>query len=307
MIVAHSLVDTDSLPSLALKYLGSALRAGEIADYNRLSYPYILRDKSELKEFFGSGYVTITRANYRTPLIIRKGWTFQTNPSLFTGNTTRVFEVVEDTVMDAGVTTCIVPLRCTVSGSFGNVMGFTITEVGLNTAQLSGAQFLSIYNELEFSGGRSLDVLVTGDTIYIPTDYSAVVPDDIEKMLDFIGGEDLVLDIEGDLVIEEGGDLASVHGVDNIRYAVTARLKTEIMDFTYHPEYGTDIQDLVGRPNVASREKLMEIAIYRSLAQENRITGVTIYNVSIAGTTVSVDLLYKVAMNGVSDRVTLVI
>ena len=45
MIIEHVLTDIDSLQSLALTYYGDAARGGEIADYNKLSYPYILQNK----------------------------------------------------------------------------------------------------------------------------------------------------------------------------------------------------------------------------------------------------------------------
>jgi len=307
MIVEHILTDIDSLQSLALTYLGDATRGGEIADYNKLNYPYILQDREELNDYFGSGYIAIVRSNSQTSTLIKKGWTFKTKSSLFTGNTTRVFGVIEDTLVPAGEQTYEIPLRCTVPGNFGNVMAGTVTEVGDDTLQLSDIQFLSITNELNFSGGKPIDVRVTGDTLYIPTDYSEVAPENIEKILDLIGGEDLVLDDYGNLVIEDGGDLASVHGSDNIRYAVISRLQTELGDLLHHPEYGTDFQELIGSPNIANREKLMEIAIYRSLVQESRITNVSVDNMTIDGTTINLNISYNVAINGMPDQITLVL
>ena len=305
MIVEHVLTDVDSLQSLALKYLGDATHGEEIANYNRLSYPYIVKSKEDLHDFFGSGYITIVRANYQTAVVIKKGWTFKTRPSLLTRNTTRIFEVSEDTVIPAGVQKYSIPLRCTVPSSFGNVMEDTITEVGDNTAQLSGIQFLSIRNESKFSGGRPLDVLTVGDAIYIPTESSEVAPEDATVMLNIMSGEDIVLDVSGNLIIENGGDLASSYGYDNIKYAVTARLKTEFGDLLHHPEYGTNFQELIGKPNLANRENLMEIAIYRSLVQETRITEVSVDSLVVEGTSIFLDVSYKVAINGLRDRVTL--
>jgi len=307
MIVEHRLTDIDSIQSLALRYLKDATRWGEIVDYNRLRYPYILRDKESLKSFFGSGYITITRINYQTAVTIKKGWTFKTKSGLMTGSTVRVFEVVEDTIVPAGVPQANIPMRCTVPGNFGNVMSYMITEVGDNTAQFSGIQFLEIYNEFKFSGGRTLDVKVTGDIIYIPTEYVGVAPEDVEKTLELIGGEDLLLDDLGNLVIEEGGDLASVHGSDNINHAVTARLKTELGDLIQHPGYGTPYQELIGKPNLANRTKLMEIAVYRSLAQESRITDISIDHLAIDGTSVRLSISYKPAVGGTPGNLSLVI
>jgi len=304
-MIEHVLTDADSLQSLALTYLKDATRWGEIADYNRLRYPYILRSKEDIKDFFGSGYITIVRSGYQNEALIQKGWTFKTESSLLTGNTVRVFEVIEDTVIPAGVQQYDVPLRCGIIPSFGNVMEYTITEAGDNTVQLSGIQYLSIYNELKFSGGRTLDVRITGESIYIPVASTIMAPEDAIKMLSFLGGEDILLDDTGNLIIEDGGDLASISGTNNIRYAVASRLKSEINDIAQHPEYGTDLQDLIGSPNISNREKLMEIAVYRSLAQESRITEVSIVSLTVTGTSVLLSLTYKLSMNGASDSITL--
>ena len=305
MILEHVLTDFDSLQSLALKYLGDASRGREIADYNKLNYPYVLQDKHDLEGFFGSGYVTVTRANYQTSALIKEGWTFKTKSGPLTRNTIRIFEVSEDTNIPAGVQSYKIPLRCTVPGSFGNVIGYTITEVGENTKQLSNIQFLSVYNEQQFSGGRPLNVAIVGSTLYIPTESNTTAPDDAVKMLALIGGEDLVLDDSGNLVIEDGGDLASAYGMDNIRYAIASRLKSELGDLLYHPEYGTPFQDLIGRPNLSNRENLMKIAVYRSLAQESRISEVSISSLVVDGTSVLLDIAYKIAISGVPDNMSI--
>lgn len=307
MPLEHVLTDVDSLPLLALKYLGDASRASEIADYNNLSYPYLVQDRAYLWNYFGSGYITAIRSSVENPLVLKKGWTFKTKPSLVTGGVVKTFKIIEDMVVPAGVQTCYIPLRCTLLGSFGNVTENTITEVGEDTALLSGAQFLSIRNEAKFTGGRFLDVLPTGSTIYIPTDSSEVVSENMDRVLELIGGEDLILDPNGNLVFEVGGDLASASGADNIRYAVADRLKAGLGSILQHSEYGTDYEELIGSPNLANRERLIEIAIYQSLAQEDRITEVSVNSLTVSGTTISLYITYKVAISGMLDELKLMV
>lgn len=297
MIIEHTLTDIDSLQSLALKYLGDATRSSEIADYNNLNYPYIVKSKEDTKNYFSQGYITVQRANYQTATIIRQGWSFKTKASVHTGNVSKIFVVTEDTPVAPGIQAANVPLRCTVPGFFGNVAEYTITDIGDDTAELSDIQFLSIYNTEKFVGGRPLDVLVTGDTIYIPVSDGTTPSEDISKLLDALGGEDIYLDTNGDLVIEDG-DIGSIYGSSNIEYAINARLSTELGDILQHPDYGSGIQDLVGTANIANKERLIEIAIYRALSQEDRITDTTIKNLVVDGTSIFIDLTCKAAING---------
>jgi phage baseplate assembly protein W len=305
MAIEHTLLDMDTLPSLALQYLGDATRWKEIADYNRLEYPYLIQDKEALKGYFGSGYITLVRANYQSGTTIKQGWQFKTKANAATGNIIKTFEVIEDTLIPAGSPIGYIPLRCTVPGSFGNVVPYMIVEVGDNTAKLSGISFLAIYNEQAFTGGKDLSLRATGDVIYIPTDASEVIPEDITKMIDRVGGTDLVLDAEGNIVFAPGGDLASVVGVDNIAQAITSRIMTEVGDLTLHPEYGTEMQELIGSPNLLSREKLMEVAVLRALSQEDRVSDTTINTLTLEGTSVFIDISYKISVSDTPQNLSL--
>lgn len=304
MAIAHVLTDIDSLQSLAVHYLGDASSWQAIADYNRLEYPYLLKDKSALKDLYSKGYITIVRANFNADLVIRKGWTFKTKPSIFTGGMVKTYEVVQDTLIPAGVSTGFVPLRATAPGSFGNAMEYMITEPG-EELLANNVQLLSIYNEANFTGGTDLRVKVTGDTIYIPTDATDTAPEDVGKMLEMIGGEDLVLDAEGELVFQAGGDLASVSGVDNIKQAVIARLTTEVGELLAHPTYGTEIPDLIGMATPYNLNKLAEINVIRALNEEDRITNPTVNKIAVEGSSAFLDVSYDVAVTDTKQNLKL--
>jgi hypothetical protein len=130
--------------------------------------------------------------------------------------------------------------------------------------------------------------------IYIPTDSSEVIPEDIGKMLKLIGGEDLVLDSEGELVFEIGGDLASASGEENIAYAIEARLNTEVGELFAHPEYGTDLYELIGKPNLSNRDKLAEVLILQSFSQDDRIEKITVNSITFETGAMKIDMDFKI-------------
>jgi phage baseplate assembly protein W len=303
--IAHVLSDTDTLQNLSLQYYGDMSRWTDIADYNNLAYPYVLKDKAELVEFYASGYVTIVRADYSSDVTIKKGWTFTTKASIFVGGITKVFEVTEDVVIPAGTSTYYLPLRSVTLGTFGNAMEFMVTEVGDNTALESGIQFLGVYNEQCFTGGKDIEVLCTGDTIYLPENSSEVSNPIQSSSVDYVYGEDIVLDATGDVVFTTGGDVASVSGADNVRYAVEHRLITELRSLILHPEYGTELVELIGFPNLANKEKLMQVAIQRALNQEDRVKDVSVEKLVVVGTAIYIDVTYVLAVGGDLQRISI--
>lgn len=276
MAVKHTITRFDSLQSLALKYLDDATLWKQIADYNKLDYPYIVSSEAELSELHSKGYVTVVRRSYTSDLTVPKGWQFETEPVPYSGNAIKYFEVIEDTTIPAGISTWDILCQCITPGTFGNVAEYTISRSSSTNAAASSIAFATVYNKAQFTGGKNYNVKVVGDTIYIPADSAAAAPEDIKKMLNIIGGTDLLLDTDGDIQFSGAGDLASVTGADNIRYAVRDRIATDLGEYTLHPEYGTDMQDLIASANIANRTDLIELAILNSLNQEDRITDVSV-------------------------------
>lgn len=306
MVIEHKLIDLDTMDSLALKYLGDATRWKEIADYNRLDYPYVVSSAEDLYQFYAFGFVTTVRANYQNDAVIAAGWKFQTKNNFISGNTVKTFEVTEDTLVPAGQQTAYVPVRCTAPGNFGNVLPGAISALEPYTAEICNMQFTSISNEQPIQGGRNVNVKVVGESIYIPDGTSEVVsPKSFISMLDTISGEDLILTSEGSLVLEPGGDLASVSGLENIKNAVSNRLMTELGELSLHPTYGTELESIVGSPNLANREKLIKIAVLRALSQEDRIKEPDINIVATEGTSVYLDIVYKLAIGNTPYRMTI--
>lgn len=294
MAIAHVLTDMDTLQGLALKYYNDASRWVAIADYNKLMSPYLLKDSDAKDQLYAKGYVTVVRTNFASAVTVKSGWTFSTKPSLFIGGIVKTFEVTEDTVIPAGVSAYYLPLRAVQSGTFGNVMEYMITQAGAEIAA-NGIVFTSVYNEQRFTGGQDLKVLVTGQTIYIPEDSTEASGDSTSSSIDYIYGEDLLLDPDGSLDFSSSGDINSVAGSANVAYAVNARITTEIGALIMHPDYGAELSELIGYASLANRERLVQVAIERALSQETRVNSVTFNNVTVIGTRAYVDLSYKLS------------
>ncbi|SRR6266545_109912 len=68
-------------------------------------------------------------------------------------------------------------------------------------------------------------------------------------------------------------DIGVVAGRDNLAQAVVLRLLTPRGELASlgHPEYGSRLHELIGRPNTETTRNLMRLFILESLAQEPRI------------------------------------
>jgi phage baseplate assembly protein W len=68
-------------------------------------------------------------------------------------------------------------------------------------------------------------------------------------------------------------DLANVEGIDNLRQALINRLLTRRGELTAlgHPEYGSRLYELIGRPNSATQRNLAKLYVLEALAREPRV------------------------------------
>lgn len=305
MAIQHTLTDIDTLQTLAYTYLGGATRWEEIADYNHLEYPYLLTDEDQLETLFAHGYVQITRGNYTNAVTLKAGWQFMTKTNLYINGLRKYYEVTEDTTIPAGASTWSIPCRSTVPGAFGDVVAGSICEAGANTLAESNISFISITNPESFTGGQDLNVLVTGDTIYIPGSSTEITYTNINKILDIVGGTDLMLAADGDVLFDDtSSDLKGVTGADNIKYAVASRIATELGDLIVHSEYGTALDEIIGTANIANKDQLATIAILQALSYEDRITDVDVASITIANQVANVTVTYRIVATDTVDSVT---
>ncbi len=76
-----------------------------------------------------------------------------------------------------------------------------------------------------------------------------------------------------DLTVTGGGDLQTVDGADNLVQALTLRLNTPHGQLTAlgHPDYGSRLTELIGRPNDATTRNLVKFYTLACVRQEPRV------------------------------------
>jgi phage baseplate assembly protein W len=307
MAIEHILTDNDTVQSLAYRYLGSASDWLQIVDYNGLEYPYTLTSDDAKASLHASGYVKVTRDLFSSALTVYKGSLFATK--IDNQGIQRLYEVPEDTVIPAGEPSGYIFVRCTTFGTFGNVIAHAINQpYRVNTNLGQSISSLIVDNETSFTNGTDSTVKVTGQPIYIPIaseDEDMQVITNVNSFLNLLGGEDLALDKDGDLMEDGMGDLGSWLGLDNIKQALTHRLMTERGSLSHHPEYGTRLAELIGKTGAPYILKLMELDIHESLAYEDRLSGVVVNAVEQEGTAIYVDLTVEINRVGENFRLQL--
>ena len=103
-------------------------------------------------------------------------------------------------------------------------------------------------------------------------------------------------------------DLGVVSGRDNLGQAVILRLLTPRGELAAlaHPEYGSRLNELVGRPNTATTRNLAKLYVLESLQMEPRIAKVSSVTVEPApGTRDRINIGVSVVPTGATDLVTI--
>lgn len=80
---------------------------------------------------------------------------------------------------------------------------------------------------------------------------------------------DLKMTEDGDLVVDENGDLALVYGDEQVAQQVLFILKTTIGDWTLSPNVGTSLEQFIGQPNISIVHAQIENEIALALTREN--------------------------------------
>jgi phage baseplate assembly protein W len=103
-------------------------------------------------------------------------------------------------------------------------------------------------------------------------------------------------------------DLATVGGRDNLSQAVLMRLLTPHGELTSlgHPDYGSRLHELIGRPNNETTRNLVRLRILETLQREPRVEEIRELRVRPApGRPSSVDVRLQVKPVGKTDIVTI--
>jgi phage baseplate assembly protein W len=105
----------------------------------------------------------------------------------------------------------------------------------------------------------------------------------------YIWGTDLLLQ-EGDFVVSPTGDLSTIQYLENLKQAISDRLRTELGALPYDTNYGLNLDLLIGQKHTLEREEILKLAIIQCLKQEARIQ--TISQVQVVADANRQDILY---------------
>lgn len=85
----------------------------------------------------------------------------------------------------------------------------------------------------------------------------------------FPGEVDIAMSLDGDLMLDDRGDLALVDGFEWLTREVNKRIRTNNPDWRYHSDVGASLEFFIGLLNTEATSRRIRSAIDRSLAIDN--------------------------------------
>lgn len=236
--------DNDTVQKIAASELGNPSRWLEIVTFNKLTYPFI--SNTPFVDTYASGDVTFKRTTTTLILTLPIGTIVKTSPPEGSGTEAKVYKTTAVVTFGIGEDTKSVNVECTEIGNLGNTPAYSI-----NTIQDSPQSDLIVENSIAFNNGNTYNVKVAGDKILIPQEIStenhtASELLTIEEFDKQILGQDLFLNIDGELEISTSGDYKTLSGLDLYKQQIIHRLVTRKGYYTYHPDYGSNLYLYLG-------------------------------------------------------------
>jgi hypothetical protein len=132
----------------------------------------------------------------------------------------------------------------------------------------------------------------------------------------YIGMTDIGMTLDGDLMVDDSGDLRLVEGFDWLSREVGKRIRTDNPSWVGHPSIGVGMSDFQGHPNMPDTAKSLRKRIKYVLQQDNisypgefnvrivpiRSDGIMIFiYLDLAGSRVEIQRLIYDFSNGISQ------
>lgn len=151
------------------------------------------------------------------------------------------------------------------------------------------------------SDSASPGVLAYGDQLIVP---SATAEFSRTTDADDVFERDVLLQ-DGQIQVNESGDLSTVSGLDNLRQALSHRVRTAPGELIFHPEYRCLIARVIGTVNGASLSLLSGQYVRAALEADPRVSSVSRATAQFAGDTIIIEAeAVPIAGRGVSVSVT---
>lgn len=193
--------------------------------------------------------------------------------------------------------------------------GDTLQRIAM-TYKLDNWQEIALLNSLEYpfiddslnltqeeiEERHERHLLVIGDSLLVPSDYE-VIPEVINRTnlevqaygsdLDIISRwyQDSIINLEtmGELDDNTEGDLKLIQGIANLKQAITMRLMTNKGDLVLHPDYGSDINKLIGKKKTVRVLTKLRLEIEKQIRSDFRVKDVSNISVVSINNGVTVD------------------
>lgn len=293
------IAEGDSIESILLKTGGTDPSVAsvwqQIAVINGLEYPYIAPNAEFDIDVEATGVVsfsgtpgTAIPAGTRVAVIMPNGGT----PIVFD-------TMAQATIGSNGLTS--VGIIAENPGAYANVLGFMISAIldplG-NIITLSGVT--AVENPNPTTGGKIWAVLTPGMKLKIPVILNQDTQEPyLERSVPQVTSNDLFgidffLDATGDIVADPTGDAQTIAGIANMQAAVTDRLEADKGELTKHPEYGFNVDRIVGEPLSVQQAGMAKIEVSSTLLADPRIK--SIQNVTVVGITVEESMNISMTM-----------
>lgn len=300
LITEHIIKDSDTLQHIARMYYGDSNLWKQLVVFNNLDFPYITSDQTFNKEIPASGNITFYLESTKISDI-----TISENTVVYSNDTpNKKYKTIESKTLMAGNLSVECSVECLFTGLWGNIHAESIDSI-VSSPDVD----LLVKNLESFTNGFIFNVKKTGETIQIPSidalKLGYVVPGDSDY-LEIIGGKDLML-YDRDFLADQYGDLTSVQGIQSIMYSIKHRLETEKGELVTHPDYGSNLENIIGiQGSAVNKQKLIELEIKETVFQDNRIEDLEFNEIQVLGDKVTVDCSVTVigkeeAMNLIFD------
>lgn len=313
-IKPYTIRQGDTLQGIAQAMVGDPAKWYEIAIYNKLTYPYI----DEGGRSFGqkasgevSFYVDVpTGSNITIPEGLIVTTAEKVSYGAVSGYTNK-YVTKKSVVLSGSAISVRAEIEAIGYGEVGNVFEGEITEIVRKGAGAGLDSQVKVINSGLITGGTTGKVLTVGDMLLIPQLDDGRISNEFSLQttyFDMLMGRDLYLGGEGtdkpndervelsaiydkDLSTSEsealngfgGMDLRAVSGVDNLIQAILHRMVTEKGELPYHPEYGSLLPKLVGKPGTQKNIRLLETEAIATCLEDPRVESVYGLTMQYAG------------------------
>jgi hypothetical protein len=85
----------------------------------------------------------------------------------------------------------------------------------------------------------------------------------------FMGLTDIAMSLDGDIMLDETGDIGLVQGWDFLFREVNKRIRTNNPSWKTHPSIGVTLRDFIGHPNTPATSQALRKRIREKLSIDN--------------------------------------